>query len=177
MPVRDSSSPSEEELDRFLRSVQGRALVAAQLSVPRDDALDCVQTAMFRFVRKYRHKGREDWRPLFFRVLYNCLRDWHRRRAVMTAFNWSAKDSDTLESDAPQPDRWLDTNSAGQHLVVELRRMPMRQQQAFVMRHWEGCDTAATARAMGVNTGTVKTHLSRALNRLRSAMEVYDEKP
>ena len=175
MPGKDTDSTNEAELDRFLRSVQRRALVAARLSVSDDDALDCVQTAMFRFVRKYRYKQSDQWRPLFFRILYNCLRDWHRRRAVSEIFSWQARDSDTVASGTPQPDRWLEFADAGRHLVAELRQLPLRQQQAFVMRYWEGLDTEATANAMGVNSGTVKTHLSRAVHRLRQSMEAHDD--
>lgn len=159
-----------EELDQFLRSVQRRALVAARLSVPADDALDCVQTAMFRFVRKYRNQDRESWRPLFFRILYNCIRDWHRRQAVTRIFSWSSQDSDSVANSSPQPDRWLSQKDAGRKLVKVLATLPLRQQQAFVMRYWEGLDTAETSKALGVSTGTVKTHLSRAVHRLREAL-------
>lgn len=175
MPAAPSVSERQAELDRFLRSVQRRALVAARLSVPADDALDCVQSAMLRFVRKYRDKPQGQWRPLFFRVLYNGLRDWHRRRAVRDAFSWISGSQDELRADTPQPDRWLASGNAGERLVQELKRMPLRQQQAFIMRHWEGLDTAATAQALGVNEGTVKTHLSRAVQRLRKAMEAHYE--
>lgn len=175
MPGQETVSTNEAELDQFLRSVQRRALVAARLSVSHDDALDCVQSAMFKFIRKYRHKQSDQWRPLFFRILYNCLRDWHRRSKLAEIFSWHAQDSETVAADTPQPDRWLESAAAGQHLVEALRALPLRQQQAFVMRYWEGFDTAATASALGVNPGTVKTHLSRAVHRLRCSMEDHDD--
>ena len=175
MPAPPPASEHQAELDQFLRAVQRRALVAARLSVPHDDALDCVQSAMLRFVHRYRRRPPQEWRPLFFRILYNRLRDWHRRRAVRDAFVWLAGSEDRLQSDSPQPDRWLAASAAGTDLVDQLRHLPLRQQQAFILRHWEGLDTAATARAMGVNEGTVKTHLSRAVQRLRRGLEAHHE--
>ena len=175
MPPTASVSQCHSDLDRFLRSVQGRALAAARLAVPGDEALDCVQLAMLNFVRRYRDKPKDQWRPLFFRTLYNAFRDWHRRRAVRRAFTWVSDSDAELPATAPQPDRWLAADDAGARLIEELHRMPLRQQQAFVLRHWEGFDTEATARAMGVNPGTVKTHLSRALERLRAVMEVHHD--
>ena len=80
-----------------------------------------------------------------------------------------------MAAHSPQPDRWLDSEDAGNQLVKALSRLPLRQQQAFVMRYWEGFDTAATALALGVNQGTVKTHLSRAVQRLREVLEVHHD--
>lgn len=168
-------SETEASLDGFLRSVQRRALTAARLSVPADEALDCVQATMLRFVRSYRDRPRDDWRPLFFRVLYNVLRDWHRRRAVRSIFTRTPAPEEHSDAGSPQPDRWLAGGEAGARLVEELGRLPLRQQQAFILRHWEGLDTEATARALGVSPGTVKTHLSRAVQRLRRALEAHYE--
>lgn len=175
MPAPLPVSEHQAELDQFLRSVQRRALVAARLAVPADDALDCVQSAMLKFIRAYRNQQPELWRPLFFRVLYNSLRDWQRRRVVREAFSWITGAEDELSADTPQPDRWLACSDAGECLIKELKQLPLRQQQVFIMRHWEGLDTAATATALHVSPGTVKTHLSRAIERLRKAMEEHYE--
>lgn len=171
----DDREPARTRLDHFLREVQNRALTAARLSVPDEDALDCVQDAMFKFVRRYANRPEDQWRPLFFKILYNRLKDWHRRRAVRQAVVWITGEAVDAPSPAPDPSRWVAAQAAGANLMAEIERLPLRQQQAFLLRTWEGLDTKAAALAMEVDEGTVKTHLSRAMQRLRHVSEGHYE--
>jgi RNA polymerase sigma factor (sigma-70 family) len=52
-------------------------------------------------------------------------------------------------------------------LVGELARLPRRQREGLVLRYLFDLDERATAEVLGVSVGTVKTHVSRALNRIR----------
>ena len=72
-----------DAMEAFLRDVERRAYRIALVTVRNsDDALDIVQDAMIRLVRRYAGRSAAEWRPLFYRILQNCIRDWQRRGAV-----------------------------------------------------------------------------------------------
>jgi RNA polymerase sigma-70 factor (ECF subfamily) len=179
----DTALETATTLDRFLASVERRAFRIAQMAVrDRDDALDIVQGAMLRLARNYARRPSEEWKPLFYRILYNGIRDFQRRRTVRSRIfgflpgSWPDDDdppADPFEQVAdpgPDPSRQLMADEAMARLESALGQLPARQQQAFVLRCLEGMDVAATAAAMGCAEGSVKTHYFRALQALRAQL-------
>ena len=171
-------------LDHFLAGVERRAFRIAQVALrDPDDALDVVQGAMLRLSQSYAQKPPEELQPLFYRILYNGIRDAQRRRSVRSRFFGYLPGATHHEThdDAPDPieqvadpgpgpmDR-LVSGEAMQHLEAALAKLPLRQREAFMLRCLEGLDVAATADVMGCTAGSVKTHYFRALQALRGAL-------
>jgi RNA polymerase sigma-70 factor (ECF subfamily) len=175
------TSDRARSLDHFLASVEKRAFRIARIAVRNDDdALDIVQDAMLQLARRYGQRPNDEWRPLFYRILQNRIRDCQRRRAVRAKlFAWlpgriDAEDAadlhDSAADAAPLPADQLMAEEAIRTLELALAALPGRQQQAFLLRTFEGMDVAATAAAMGCSEGSVKTHYSRAVHTLRAQL-------
>lgn len=168
-----------QRLDQFLAGIERRAFQMARLALHDDDeALDVVQDAMLKLARGYAARPSEEWRPLFYRILNNRIRDWQRRRAVRNKlFGWlpglqSAADEEGDPYEAvPDPQRGpgeqVMLGDAMARLERALAELPRRQREAFTLRNFEGLNVAETALAMGCTEGSVKTHYSRAVHNLR----------
>jgi RNA polymerase sigma-70 factor (ECF subfamily) len=180
----DSSDQTRSRaLNQFLASVELKAFKIAQAGLRHeDDAHDAVQDAMLQLARAYANRPPEEWRPLFYRILENRIRDMQRRRTVRgrviawMPFRSGEEDDEELDpiTQAPSPDlqpaQRLELDQAIGALEKALGDLPRRQRQAFLLRTLEGMDVAATALAMGCSQGSVKTHYFRAVQALRAQL-------
>lgn len=178
-----------QTLENFLASIERRALRMARVRTGNwDEALDIVQEAMTQLAIRYADKAWEEWRVLFYRILHNKINDYHRRRAVRQKFkgflpgsggndNEHESEEDPIEQVADfighAPPEMMEREQQMKALLNALATLPRRQQEAFMMRCWEGLSTAETAQAMGCGEGSVKTHYFRALQSLRHILEEH----
>ena len=147
----------------------------------QEEALDIVQDAMLTLVKRYAQRNPEEWGPLFTRIVQNRIRDWYRREKVRNKWRvWFGKDDDDQQDIENMPDsgtndplRQIENAGMNDELEHALRVLPLRQQQVFLLRVWEGLDVAETAKALGISSGSVKTHYSRAVHRLREVLGDY----
>lgn len=134
---------------------------------------------MLNLATRYADRGEAEWAPLFHTILQSRIRDWYRRTRVRNRVRaWFRRDDgdahdpiDAVPDPAADPAARLALGRATERLDAALRALPLRQQQAFLLRAWEGLDVADTAQAMGCSQGSVKTHYSRAVHRLRAQLE------
>lgn len=143
---------------------------------------------MIKLAERYGDKPAEELPLLFHRILQNTIRDHYRRQKVRT--NWISLFSafqprhdeeefdplDVLEDDSNQstpaiPDSAMQQKQTLTLIEQALSKLPLRQREAFLLRYWEGLDTAETARTMGCTEGSVKTHCSRANHALAAALK------
>ncbi|MDD2885358.1 MAG: RNA polymerase sigma factor [Dechloromonas sp.] len=178
---------TEHQLSCFLESVERRAYKQALYAIHDEHgALDIVQDAMMKLAEKYGDRPEDEFPMLFQRILQNTIRDYFRRSKVrsmwttlLSAFSSpDDEDMDPLEilqstqsHDLSQtPEAELLRTQTLNAIENEIKKLPPRQREAFIMRYWEDLDVAETASAMGCSEGSVKTHCSRATHTLAAAL-------
>ena len=80
---------------------------------------------------------------------------------------------DQLDSDVFGPDVFVDALQINSAVQSALIRLSGKQQQALVLRLWQGLSVKETAQAMNVSEGSVKTHLSRAVHEMCDLLSAY----
>ena len=152
-----------------------------------ETAFDIVQDAMMKLAEKYGDRPAEEFPMLFQRIIQNTIRDYYRRSKVRSLWTtllsaFSSDDDDahdpleTIEVESESytpntPEGELAQSQVLEILENEIKSLPPRQREAFLMRYWEDMDVAETASAMGCSEGSVKTHCSRATHALAVALK------
>ncbi len=172
-----TNSANRERLNIFLKQVEKKAFrIVISYTYDNDEALDIVQDSMIKLVRSYADKDESELTPLFYRILYNTIKDWKRRSFIknkfFSFFGSSSNDDDLdpinlVEDSSQDVERKISNHQTLNKVEVAITHLPERQRQAFVLRIWQDLDVKQTAKAMSCSEGSVKTHLSRALKNLK----------
>ena len=185
MPEKETQTNStHRSMDSFLASVEKQAYVVAYARTQnQDSALDIVQDSMLNMVKNYSNKPTEQWKPLFFKLLQNRITDQYRKRGLGRLTQWfgdrnddedSASDAvDQLTSEEIGPLTSSDSQELSDAIGTAIEKLSFKQQQVLMLRLWQGLSVKETASAMGISDGSVKTHLSRAVNEMRKHLQEY----
>jgi RNA polymerase sigma-70 factor (sigma-E family) len=153
VPGRDEGRVAFEEFVDARRPALLRT--AYLLTGQHADAEDLVQTTLLRVVPKWSRIA-HDPEPYVRRVLAReTVTRWRGRR-------WRERVVDALPEmsvDGPSGDRLV--------LLRALAQLSPRQRAVLVLRYFDDQTEAATAEALGISVGTVKSHAREGLARLR----------
>jgi RNA polymerase sigma-70 factor (ECF subfamily) len=158
------ADPPDVRFRQFVQAYRTRAVGLAWRLCGGDaqGAEDIAQDAFLRAHRalpRFRSDARlETW---FFRILIRCAHNHRRSQSRREQAMPPSVDSVS----PPLPDPGLQ-----QRIGLALDTLSRSQREAFVLVHLEGFTLAETAAILKRSTGTIKTHLHRALPRLRAEL-------
>ena len=95
----------------------------------------------------------------------------NRSRSTLRRRSVAARHVPAVAPDAASAEHGALAALERQALVDAVRALPRRQREAIVLRYYADLSEAEIATAMGVSTGSVKTHTSRGVAALRRALE------
>ncbi len=158
--------------EELVRAYQGIAFRTAY--VLAGSAADAEEAAQDGFVKAYRALWRfragAPFKPWLLRIVANEARNRRRSSGRRTALALRAAQVPSGEA-APSPEAALLDAERRDQLTAALERLSESDREAIACRYFLDLSEAETAAALGVRRGTVKSRLSRALERLRAELE------
>ena len=111
-------------------------------------------------------------------IALNLCRDRLRRRRLVPFLSLEGGTDDddagpvaVLPASGPDPERATMARQAVARVRREVARLPRRQREVFALRFFAELELEAIAGALALDVGTVKTHLHRAVRRVRRVAE------
>lgn len=152
--------------DFFAENQQRLIRLCWLLGLNQDDAVEVAQEAMTRAWQHWDAISSPGSNPVAWvnKVAVNLSSNRRRRYGTRRSWRHLFETSDL----SPPPTEHADLERA-------LRKLPTRQRQVVALHYWCDLDVAACAEAMDISVGSVKTHLSRAREALRSSTELILE--
>jgi RNA polymerase sigma-70 factor (ECF subfamily) len=141
----------------------------------RDEADSATQDVFFK---AYQALNREDAKELddparwITRIAVNtCLDRLRSRKWQFWRRRPSSEDEQTIlsmaPSRAPEADEQYFAGEIGARLAVAMQRLSPRQRAVFTLRHFEDLSLDEIGAILGLDVGTVKAHMFRAVTKLR----------
>jgi RNA polymerase sigma-70 factor (ECF subfamily) len=158
--VEDGGSVTEDQAFRQLYERESAAVFHTVYLLCGDRALaqDATQEAFARAFERWRRLRGKPW-----------VGGW----LTSTAVNAARRALRRRPTSVPPPSEERDLDAA-LDLWRSVRFLPLRQQQAVILRYRLDMSMAEVGSAMGCDAGTVRTHLARARETLRARMGGLD---
>jgi RNA polymerase sigma factor (sigma-70 family) len=157
--------------ETIVRAHQGIAFRTAYLF--SGSAADAEEAAQDAFVKAYRALGRfrrgSPLRPWLLRIVANEAKNRRRAAGRREALALRAA-QDRPGGAVPSPEAVLLAGEEREGLLAAVERLPDEHRDAIVCRYFLELSEEETAAALGIRRGTVKSRLSRALERLRDEL-------
>jgi RNA polymerase sigma-70 factor (ECF subfamily) len=173
----------EASFTRLVKEHTGKVIsLAWRLVGNREEAEDLTQEAFLRLHRSLPDfRGESRISTWLYRTTTRLAIDHLRRERIKRRLFFFRQDNESpdpvdLTADfRPDPGRELQSQEAMRTLRKSLKKLSARQQVIFTLRHYEGLPLKDIAEHLGLETGTVKSHLHRAVTQLRMDLAEYRE--
>jgi RNA polymerase sigma factor (sigma-70 family) len=160
--------------ERIVETYQGIAFRTAYLIT--GSAADAEEAAQDGFVKAHRALGRfragAPLRPWLLSIVANEARNRRRAAGRREALVLRAAEERRPGDAAPSPEAALLDHERRSAVLAALNRLDERDRQVIACRYFLELSEEETAAALGCRRGTVKSRLSRALDRLRQTEEI-----
>jgi RNA polymerase sigma-70 factor, ECF subfamily len=191
------SEIDDQELIRRTRSGDGNAyevlveryqrrIYRIAFAIVRDpgEADSVTQDAFVQAYTKLEtYEGRAGFDTWLTRIAINCARDTLRRRKFVSIFTPRNDDEEEgevvpeLVDERPNPERQLISSQLRTAIERAEKQLSAQQKVIFRLRHYENLALEEIAEHLGLQSGTVRAHLFRAIHKIRRELAAWRSSP
>jgi len=178
--IRDIRAGRTELFEHFVRRYQRRITRIAFRFLRDAGEADCA--AQESFLRAYQNlddfREGSTFETWLTRICINWCKDRLKRRRLVVFFHQAparedeegSEPGDLAPADDPSPERRAAGREIRERLSDALDALSPRQRAIFAMKHFEEMSIPDIADLMGLDSGTVKSHLFRAAQKMRERL-------
>ena len=174
-----------DQLEQFLGETRSKMLAFAVFRIRDEEtALDLLQEAMIGFINSAHRYEKAAWTNLFYKILTRRITDWQRKQAwrqklrhIMPFSQLDVEQNERVDAAGiaePSLNNPVESQQISDELAQQfeqlLQTLPPRQQEAYLLRQWQGMSIRETASIMQCTEGSVKTHFFRAMQTLKAQL-------
>jgi RNA polymerase sigma-70 factor (ECF subfamily) len=163
----DGNEPAFEEIARLVTS--DLVNIAYRYLGNVEDAKDIAQEVLLKLYRKlrgFRHASKAStW---IYRITLNTCIDSLRRKSRLTPLEEAITRDQEAEGRVSQE---LERQDIRQRVQCALAKLPLRQKNVLILKHFQGLKINQISQILGCSPSSVKTHLARAVERLRKEVQ------
>ncbi len=176
--IADIKSGKAAAVDELIKKYQKRVYNTAYgLTLDYDEAWDVSQEAMVKLVRYIgSFRGDSSFWTFLYRVIMNTFYDHKRRqkaRAKIGDFTSYENDDDKRPfeiKDVIDIEQDYEQKVLKEKLKGALGLLTDAQKKVFVLKNTEGLKIREVAAILGMSDGTVKSHLNRAVDKIKKEL-------
>lgn len=165
----------QASFDSLVKEHTGKVVgLAWRLVGNHEEAEDLAQEAFFRLYRALpSFRGESRISTWLYRTTTRLAIDFLRRERIKRKLFFFRQDNDAPDpveqasDNRSNPERDQQSREAMLSLRNSLKKLSSRQQVIFTLRHYEGLPLKEISEHIGIEIGTVKAHLHRAVTQLR----------
>lgn len=147
----------------------------------QSDAEDLTQDVLLQsFKNLKRLKEPKVFRSWLYRIAVNRVRDYYRSKKFRSLFGFVSLDDEEATYDPPQlavepqaPDR-LDRSEFWRMINQAMDGLARMEREVFLLRFFDQLSIKEITESLGKNESTVKTHLYRAMKKVKSALSQFE---
>jgi RNA polymerase sigma-70 factor (ECF subfamily) len=169
----------DSEAFRTLVEKHSRVLFGTAYLMTRDRGLaeDAVQATLVQMWKKLPSlRLRSSLKAWLVRIVVNEVNQQHRKKRLPIM---SLEQAPEMPGDPPEAETVLFRDEERQRLRQALEILPVEQREAVVLRYFSDLTVPEVAAVMGEREGTIKSRLSRALDKLNEIMrndEIFQDR-